>query len=173
MKNSCYVLVCAVLLLFDNYSKSVAYGEDYASVTDAIKHYQGQIVNLADLDTEEKEFFGGRHPGRSPGIVKGDFNGDGKMDVALLTKSALLFFICTDRCKLIKSVDYGHFSGWQVIIPIKKGELVEEFGGFDEPHTPSVRLKNPGVHLLYLGKASIAFYWDKTLQNFNDITTGD
>ena len=91
-----------------------------------------------------------------------------------MTKAVLLFFICKEQCKEIKSQDYGSFAGFQYIIPIKKGELVEEFGGFDnQPPTPSLRLKNTAVHLIFYGKASIAYYWDSKINNFSDITTGD
>jgi hypothetical protein len=126
------------------------------------------------LDEDARQFFTESYPGKDPAVISADFNGDGKEDVAILTKSVLLFFICKDRCKEIKSQDYGGFAGFQYIIPIKKGELVEEFGGFDnEPPTPSVRLKNTAVHLIFFGKASIAYYWDSKIKNFSDITTGD
>ncbi len=125
---------------------------------------------MKDLEEDVRQFFVESYPGNDPGIIRADFNGDGKYDVAILTKSALLFFICKDRCKEIKSQDYGSFAGFQYIIPIKKGELVEEFGGFDGPSTPPVRLKNTAVHLIFFDKASIAY--SKT-NNFSDITTGD
>ena len=165
-----YVLAPIFLALFIN----GAYGADYKSVPEVINRYKNQIVNINDLDEEEREYFIKSERRVSPGIVKADFNGDGKEDVAILTKSELLFFICTERCKLIKSIDYGGFSGYQYILPINKGQLIEEFGGIPEnPPSPPVKLKNAAVHLIFYGKASIAYYWDSTINNFNKLVTGD
>jgi hypothetical protein len=153
---------------------SFADAEDYKSVSEIINHYKNHMVNVQDLDEDTRQFFNESYPGKDPGIVRDDFNGDDKEDVAILTKGALLFFICKERCKEIRRENYGGFAGFQYITPIKKGELVEEFGGFDNEHpTPSVRLKNTAVHLMFYGKASIAYYWDSKISNFSEITTGD
>lgn len=151
----------------------VAYAANNKAVSEIINHYKDQIVKVKDLDDDARQYFVESYPGKDPGIVRGDFNGDGREDVAILTKAALLFFICKEHCKEVKSQDYGGFAGFQYIIPINKGELVEEFGGFDGKPTPSVRLKNTAVHLIFYGKASIAYYWDSKIKNFSDITTGD
>jgi hypothetical protein len=153
---------------------SFSYAEDFKSVSETIKHYKSQMVNLQDLDEDARQDFVESYPGKEPGIVRADFNGDGKEDVAVLTKAALLFFICKEQCKEFQSQNYGGFAGFQYIIPIKKGVLVEEFGGFDSGQpTPPVRLKNTAVHLIFYGKASIAYYWDSKLKIFGNITTGD
>jgi hypothetical protein len=155
----------------------LAYGADYKSVAEVISHYKEQIVDIKDLDSETREFFLKTRSGKSPGIVRADFNGDGKEDVALLTKTALLLFICADRCRELQSENYGRTADYMYIVPIKKGKLIEEFGGFDkqdnQPPTPPVLLKNTAVHVIFYGKASVAYYWDSTLNNFNSITTGD
>ncbi len=173
MKKPLFALFyCITLISFS--SSSLSFAADYKSVSEIINHYKDQIVNVKDLDEDARQFFTESYPGKEPGIVRADFNGDGKEDVAILTKTELLFFICKERCKEIKSASYGGFAGFQYIISIKKGELVEEFVGFNnEPPTPSVRLKNTAVHLIFYGKASIAFYWNSKINNFSDITTGD
>lgn len=153
---------------------SSSYAADYKSVSETLTHYNDQIITVKDLDEDARQFFTETYKGQDPGVIKADFNGDGKEDVAILTKGALLFFICKERCRQIKSQNYGGFAGFQYIIPIQKGELVEEFGGFDtQPPTPPVRLKNTAVHLIFFGKASIAYYWNFKIKNFSDITTGD
>jgi hypothetical protein len=163
-----------VLFLGISFISSFSYAADYKSVPETINHYKDQIVTVKDLDEDARQFFIESYKGKEPGIIRADFNGDGEEDVALLTKGALLFFICKERCKEIKNQNYGGFAGFQYIISIQKGELVEEFGGFDnQPPTPSVRLKNIAVHLIFFGKASIAYYWDSKINNFSDITTGD
>jgi hypothetical protein len=100
---------------------SYAHAEDFKSVSETINHYKDQIVTVKDLDKDARQFFTESYKGKDPGIIRADFNGDGKEDVAILTKGALLFFICKERCKEIKSQDYGGFAGFQYIIPIKKG----------------------------------------------------
>jgi hypothetical protein len=163
-----------VVLIFMSLFIRNAYGADYESVSAVINHYKSQIVNIKDLDTEEQDYFIKSEKKKTPGIIKADFNGDGKEDVALLTKKELLLFICTEQCKLIKRVDYGGFSGYQYIVPINKGQLIEEFGGDeDKPPLPPVRLKNAAIHLIYFGKASIAYYWDTKKNNFKKLVTGD
>lgn len=172
MKKFYHVLFFSIVFSYTFFSS--AYAADYKSVSEVINHYKDQIVNIKDLDADARGYFITSKRGKSPGIVREDFNGDGKEDVALLTKSALLFFICTDQCREIKSQNYGGFAGFQYIIPIKKGAKVEEFDGMENrPPTPPIRLKNAAVHLIFHGKASIAYYWDSVLNNFSDIITGD
>ncbi len=164
----------SVIFLAITFINSSTYASDHKSVSETVSHYKDQIVTVKDLDEDARQFFNETYKGKEPGIIRADFNGDGKEDVAILTKAALLFFVCTERCKEIKSQDYGGFAGFQYIIPMQKGELVEEFGGFDnQSPTPSVRLKNTAVHLIFFGKASIAYYWNSKIRNFSDITTGD
>ena len=166
----CLLALFLAITLMSTFS----YAADYTSISETINHYKDQIVTVKDLDEDARQFFAESYKGKEPGIIRADFNGDGKEDVAILTKGALLFFICKKRCEEIKSQNYGSFAGFQYIIPIQKGELIEEFGGFDtQPPTPSVRLKNAAVHLIFFGKASIAYYWDSKINNFSDITTGD
>ena len=172
MKNSTFRWIY-VSLLFNLIFFPLAYGADYKSVSEVISHYKTQIVNLDNLDAEDRDYFNKSEQGRSPGIVKADFNGDGKSDLALLTRSELLFFLCTDRCKLIKRIDYGGFSGYQYIVPIKKGEVVEEFDGTEIPPVPSVKLKNTAVHLIFSGKGSMAYYWDSAINDFSKIVTNE
>ena len=172
MKNSTLRWIY-VSLLFNLSFFPLAYGADYKSVSEIIGHYKTQIVNLDNLDAEDRDYFKKSEPGRSPGIVKADFNGDGKIDLALLTRSELLFFLCADSCKLIKSIDYGGFFGIQYIVPITKGQVVEAFDGADIPPVPSVKLKNTAVHLIFSGKASMAYYWDSAIYDFSKIVTND
>jgi hypothetical protein len=173
MKKCILALVLPAILLNCTFL-SVAFGEDYKSVLAVINHYKNQTVKINDLDADARDYFINSEGRKFPGIVRADFNGDGKDDVVILTKGTLLFFICNELCKQVKSENYDSFAGFQYIIPIKKGQRIEQFGGFDsQPSTPSVLLENAAVHLIHYGKASIAYYWDPNLNNFNAITTGD
>jgi hypothetical protein len=172
MQKYIFILVPTILINFVFYQ--VAFGGDFNSVSAVIKHYEDQLVKIDNLDADAREYFVTSEKRKSPAIVRADFNGDGKEDITILTQGELIFFICNKRCKVVKSVNYGGFAGFQYIIPIKKGQLVEEFGGFDnQPPTPSKFLKNPAVHLISYGKGSIAYYWDSSIKNFKDVTTGD
>ncbi len=149
-------------------------GAVYQSVTEVINHFKDQTVTVGDLDGDAREYFITSERGKTPGIVRADFNGDGKEDVALLTYSALLFFICNDICKQIESEKYGGFGGFQYIAPVRKGAFVGEAEGFEhQPASPPVRLKNTAVRLIFYGKASIIYHWDSTLNSFRDTITGD
>jgi hypothetical protein len=85
---------------------SFADAEDYKSVSEIINHYKNHMVNVQDLDEDTRQFFNESYPGKDPGIVRDDFNGDDKEDVVILTKGALLFFICKERCKEIRGENY-------------------------------------------------------------------
>jgi hypothetical protein len=111
---------------------------------------------FADVASAARKFFS---------EVQTDATRQDAMNARLLNK---------ERCKKIKSQNYGGFAGFQYIIPIQRGKMIEESGGFDnQPRTPSVWLKNTAVHFNFFGKASIAYYWDLKINNFSDITAGD
>jgi hypothetical protein len=172
MRRHIISLIVATLLISSILS-SVAHSADLKSITEVINQYKSQIVDLDKFDADAKEYFIKSYMGRSPGIVKGDFNGDGKTDVALLTRSALLFFICEEQCTLTKSIDYGSFAGYQFIVPIKKCKLIEEPGIDEKALIFRLRLKNTAVHLIFYGKASIAYYWHSEINDFDKLVTGD
>ncbi|HPD58131.1 MAG TPA: hypothetical protein PKW17_12875 [Smithellaceae bacterium] len=79
-------------------------------MAETITHYKDQIVTVKDMDEDARQLFTENYKGQDPGIIKADFNGDGKEDVAILTKGALLFFICKKQCKEIKLRRVRRFS---------------------------------------------------------------
>ncbi|HSB34829.1 MAG TPA: hypothetical protein VLG39_10270, partial [Nitrospirota bacterium] len=100
------------LFLVITFISSLSYATDNKSVLETINHYKDQIVTVKDLSEDARQFFTESYNGKDPGIIRADFNGDGKEDVAILTKSALLFFICKERCREIRSQNYGGFAGF-------------------------------------------------------------
>lgn len=115
--------------------------------------------------------------GDQPGMIKADFNGDGKSDYAILVQLrkvkgnqknpvkdedfeevdiTLLTLIQTpsgsfDRYILEKTE--GYMTG-MVFIELVAPGIEHEF----DTNKP-VRLKNPGVALVYCGKSKVDFYW--------------
>ena len=175
-----YFLKLVIIGLFSASMIEYVHGSDYSSITTILNHYKNEIVTIKDLDAEVKEAFLNVEQRRNPGIVIADFDGDGKEDVALLTKEqksnalTLRFFLCKKRCKGVKSIDLGVFYGIQLITPIKKGEVVEPTKSLPAPPgIKPVRLSNTAVHFGVYGKTSIAYFWEKEKQDFVSIATSD
>jgi len=154
------------------FSFSDASENHLSSIETILNNYKKQIVNLDDLDQDAREYFINHERSKRPGVVVADFNGDGSEDVAILTKGALLIFMCNKSCREVKTISYGGFTGIQYVIPASKGELIEETDAMPSKSAPvKVRLKNVGVHLDHYGKGIIVYYWDEQKNDFIGINT--
>ena len=168
------------ILFFGIWMITYSHGSDYASIAALLNHYKNEIVSFKDLDEDVRESFLTVEQPKDPGVITADFDGDGKDDVALLTKRqgsgalTLRFFLCKKQCKEIKAIDLGVFDGLQSIMPIKKGEVIEPTKSLPAlTKIKPIRLSNPGVHFGVYGKMSVAYFWDKERQDFVSIVTSD
>jgi hypothetical protein len=162
--------VLAIIIL--GASLSSVHASDFPSIDAVLKHYNNQLVTLSDLDPDARENFINHEKAKQPGVVKADFNGGGSKDIAILTKGGLFFFLCEKQCREVKSIPYGGFTGIQYIVPVKKGEIVEQTDSVPTESKPAkVRLKNTGVKLVHYGKGIIVYFWDEQKHDILNINT--
>jgi hypothetical protein len=167
-----FIKLIIFVIIINGFGISNTYASDLKSVDAILNHYKKQLVTIDDLDPEAKENFLNYESAKQPGVVKADFSGNGSVDIAILTKGALLFFMCNKQCKKVKSVAYGGFTGIQYIVPVKKGEIIEETDSIPSESTPAkVQLKNTGVKLVHYGKGIIVYFWNEHKNDIVDINT--
>jgi len=104
-----------------------------------------------------------------PYITKGDFNGDGKPDMAaVVTDSSKQLF----RIAIITGKDNIIFWEEDVLVDAALTTIPKsDIEGMDGEKTKKVKLKGDGINVEYFEKASFVLYWDKT--SFKRIKTGD
>ncbi|MEO7984024.1 MAG: FG-GAP repeat protein [Bacteroidota bacterium] len=104
-----------------------------------------------------------------PYIAKGDFNGDGKQDMAAVVTDnnrenfRVAILLAPDKIQL-----------WEEDIMIDaalSSTPRSTIEGMDGEKTKKVKLKGDGVNVEYFEKASFVLYWDKN--SFKRIQTGD
>jgi hypothetical protein len=104
-----------------------------------------------------------------PYITKGDFNGDGKPDMAAVvtdsTKQSFRIAIITGKDNIILWEEDVLVDAALTTIP------KSDIEGMDGEKTKKVKLKGDGINVEYFEKASFVLYWDKT--SFKRIQTGD
>lgn len=124
---------------------------------------------------------------RQSGVITGDFNGDGKNDYAVLVQLKKIKKDSKGKDEDFEGVDInllvlmqnsngsfdkyilekteGYWTG-MIFIALEATGIKHEFDT-----SKPVRLKNPGVALVYCGKSKVDFYWHG--HGFKDIKIAD
>jgi hypothetical protein len=104
-----------------------------------------------------------------PYITKGDFNGDGKHDIAAVvtdsTKSKYRIAILLDTSKALL---------WEEDIMVDAAISTvpkSDIDGMDGEKTKKIKMKGDGINVEYFERASFVLYWDRSA--FKRIQTGD
>ncbi|HEV7781731.1 MAG TPA: hypothetical protein VGO58_10730 [Chitinophagaceae bacterium] len=104
-----------------------------------------------------------------PYIAKGDFNGDGKEDMAAVITDSL-----KKKYRVAILLDTSKILLWDedimedaAISTVPKSDI----DGMDGEKTKKVKMKGDGINVEYFEKASFVLYWDKS--GFKRIQTGD
>ncbi|UCD83272.1 MAG: hypothetical protein JSU92_08065 [Deltaproteobacteria bacterium] len=163
------------------------YNRDSSSAVDVIeKFYPGYaLIEVDELDSYAKDYFKKDYPNKSPSLIHSDFDGNGFLDFAFLlrnkkSKDAKTIFTIFLQSKKNK-FNLAYYLNLEIyrddvyIVPIEPGVLVSEVEccGDDDKPTKKIHLKNTAVELFYVGKASVAFYWDSKKNYFDTIATSD
>jgi hypothetical protein len=129
------------------------------------------IVTLSDLADEAKSEFLGMYPHGNPGWVKGDFNGDGFVDYALLlsnkekdtTYLRLVVLLSSGNKFTVKNL-VSKFEGdsfWYISL-MPAGTVVKHTEAFapinNEPN--EIKLKYPAVEYFKAGSFMSVFYFE-------------
>lgn len=104
-----------------------------------------------------------------PYITKGDYNADGKPDMAALVTDSL-----KSNYRVAIILGTGNIKLWEEDIMIDAALSTippSTIDGMDGEKTKKVKLKGDGINIEYFEKASFVLYWDKS--SFKRIRTGD
>lgn len=104
-----------------------------------------------------------------PYIAKGDFNADGKEDMAAVVTDSLK---SNYQIAIILAADNILFWNEDVLEDAAISTVAKSvIDGIDGEKTKKIKLKGDGINVEYFEKASFILYWDKT--SFKRIQTGD
>lgn len=144
-----------------------------------------RLVEPADVDAPCRS--------ASPGLVVADFNGDGRPDVAVLLRSGrprpartedgreyteeqFWFVVLLDVGGRLRRAHLEHW--WGVSSPgrnaleLMRSGVVDEWPGV-EHRARRVRLKNPGVVLIYCEASAVVYYWSPSRNRFSKLVISD
>ena len=138
-------------------------------------------MRLNDLDSQTRNYFRNEYKNECPGIVKLDFNGDGRQDYAVLlrnnkskkTKFVILFCLSDSLFKKVYELDVTNFSNIIYLSLVKKGARVSQTESIETNAPPQTQLKYDGVRLTYFEKAEIVIFWNEKLKKIETIQTAD
>lgn len=169
------ILILIISLVFT----TMASASDYSSVSQIINKFKKKIIQLNDLD-EDVRLDLSEMKIRKPGIVIGDFDGNGEKDVALLIKSAesdqayLQIYLCRNRCEVIVRENYDTYNGLLYMEQVTRGTIIRQTEALINNNvTKSIKLKNSAIRLVTYGKSAVVYYWDAKTKEFNRMTTAD
>jgi len=140
------------------------------------------ILTLNERDPELKTFILKHFPKSDPSVVRADFDGDGRLDYALLLKNdksqatKLVVQLCpTERhCHSVYELDLTGYSQSVYLRPASRGSKVSETEAVDSTNRPSPqKLQSAGVELTYFEQAKIVLYWNKRLKKMEEVQTAD
>lgn len=104
-----------------------------------------------------------------PYIAKGDYNGDGKADIAALVTNDKKN---TYQIAIILGADNILFWKEDILEDAAISTVTKsEIEGMEQEKTKKVKLKGDGITIDYFERGSFVVYWDKT--SFKRIQTGD
>jgi hypothetical protein len=151
--------------------------KDVATVDEVLATYAKTLVRTDNLNEEVKTFLAGKPELAQPGYVKLDLDGDGNIDIVLLTRDLkrdevlIRVFICSGACRQEK-VEVVGANGDVFLQQIASGTVIQESestSGKAQAH----RLGRGAVKVLNFGKAEIVYYWDPIRKVIKSVTTGD
>jgi len=138
------------------------------------------LLKLTELDVEARAFFVEHFPKANPSVVHADFDGDGRLDYALVLRNdksqvtKLVVLLCPEEghCRNVSETDASAYSGSVYLRPVARGARISQTESADADSSP-VRLKFSGIRMMYFGKGEVVLYWNEKLNKMVAIATGD
>ncbi len=139
-----------------------------------------KLLTIDEFEGIDKEFLLRTKVNKNPGFVIADFDGNGLNDFALIlnkkTKDGAIFcFVLQTKKDVFKPyeiINYESRMNYICVFKLEPDTLVSSTDAVDTGQI-AVTLEHPGIELIYIGKSSIAFYWDKKDSKFKSIPTSD
>ena len=139
-----------------------------------------KLITINDFDDLDKDFLLNTRINNNPGYVEADFDGNDLNDFAMILnknsrKGAIFSVALQTRKNEYKTYEILRYKSTVdpiCVFLLKPKTLILPTDAFNAGNR-SITLQYPGIELVYIGKASIAYYWDKKTRTFRSITTGD
>jgi hypothetical protein len=131
-----------------------------------------KVVTLNALANEAREEFIEYHPNANPGWVKGDFNGDGLLDYAVLLykkekgtiyQRLIVLLATAEKTFTVKTLVKSHEGDFYWYIgTMDSGAIIKHTKAFSPPKNESKEtlLKYPGIEYYKAGSYMRVFYFD-------------
>jgi hypothetical protein len=121
------------------------------------------ILKLAERDADTRAFLVSHFPKDSPSVMRGDFDGDGVDDYALLLKNnksgltKVVVALCgpDKQCRSIYRLDVSSDAGVVYLRPSRIGST------------------SVGVQVIYFEKGKVLLSWNKKLKRIEEVPAGD
>jgi hypothetical protein len=145
------------------------------------KYYPGYlVVGLDGLDPDLRQYLAAIDHRQEPGCVKGDFDGDGTQDYALLLRKQI-DETTTERLVVLLGRADGSFTpvsleilkdrlGSFYIRPLPPGKI-GKWAEVEGSKRESMTLEHPGIELVLYEAASRAYFWSNG--KFHSVQTSD
>ena len=140
------------------------------------------LLTFEELDSAARDFFLQHFPKQNPSVVRGDFDGDGNPDYALLlrdnksTAAKLVVLLCSGpaQCKSVYDLDLTAYSNSVYLRPMKVGSRVSQTDAIPtNDRALSKRLTSLGVEITYFEKAKVVLSWNPKRKKMDEIQTED
>lgn len=165
MKNKISVFTLVVLcLLTPVFARSMVLPAAAQKVLDT----KYRDWRMAEINKEIIDFYKDKQPEESLNSIKGDWNGDGKMDYAvqLQDRKNSEKKIIVVLIKSASGFDSYTLAAADCIVSVKKGST-----GFDHDTNKSFRYKNDAITSLIWEKSATTYIWEN--RRFRGILTSD
>lgn len=140
------------------------------------------VLTVLERDVEARTFILAHFPKHNPSVVHADFDGDGRLDLAVLlrdNKSGIVKFVillCPQMgdCKKAHDEEITSYDGGGYIRPIPAGQRGSQTEAVESKDDFSpARLRSIGIEVTYFGQGKVVYYWNATHKKFKTIQTED
>jgi hypothetical protein len=140
------------------------------------------LLTIQERDSDARTFILAHFPKRNPSVVNADFDGDGRLDYAVLLKdkksgiSRFVILLCRENahCKKACDEDITSSAGAVFIRPVPIGRRVSQTDAIDTKDYPSpVKLSSTGIEVTYFGQAKVIYYWNAKHKKIETVQTED
>jgi len=179
-----FILIMVLSFIFTAETKSMKLARNEIGYKELIQKYFPNyiLLDIDELDPLAKEVFNEHYPNLNPSLVCRDFDGNGFLDFAVLVRTSKIkdgntvfaIFLQSEprQFRLEFNLNMEFYRNDVFILPVEAGEILKETDAIEGPER-KVKLKNPAVHLIYIGKSAVAYYWDEKAKKFDSIWTSD
>jgi hypothetical protein len=140
------------------------------------------VLTLKERDSGTIAFISQHFPKLNPSVVHADFDGDGRLDYALLVRNEkskttkLIVLLCSEdvQCRKVYELDVSMYSELVYLQPSTTGSVASQTDAIDSTdHSSPAKLKSTGIQVSYFEKGKVVLYWNRKLKKIKEVQTAD